>query len=89
MTHSLNDLLGVLGPLGWPEIIVILFVVMLLFGAKRLPDLAKSFGKSIKEFKKATTGVEEDIRSGIEGEPSETTNGVGKTPAASGNAEQK
>lgn len=89
MTHSLNELLGVLGPLGWPEIIIILFVVMLLFGAKRLPDLAKSFGKSIKEFKKATTSVEEDIRSGVEDDPRETTNGVGKNPAGSGKAEQK
>jgi sec-independent protein translocase protein TatA len=82
MTHSLNDLLGVLGPLGWPEIIVILFVVMLLFGAKRLPDLAKSFGKSIKEFKKATTSIEDDIRSGVEDEPAGSKNGAAKTPAA-------
>jgi sec-independent protein translocase protein TatA len=89
MTHSLNETLGVLGPLGWPEIVIILFVVMLLFGAKRLPDLAKSFGKSIKEFKKATTAVEEDLRSGVEGEPAETTNGVGKSSASPGKAEQK
>lgn len=40
--------------LGWTEILVILFLVLLLFGAKRLPDLARSLGKSLKEFKKGT-----------------------------------
>ncbi|MBU0715373.1 MAG: twin-arginine translocase TatA/TatE family subunit [Verrucomicrobia bacterium] len=37
---------------GWPEILLILLVVLLLFGAKRLPDLARSLGKSLREFKK-------------------------------------
>lgn len=39
---------------GWTEILVILFLILLLFGAKRLPELARSFGKSLKEFKKGT-----------------------------------
>ena len=39
--------------LGWPEIIVLLVVMMLLFGAKKLPDLMKGLGSGIKEFKKA------------------------------------
>ncbi|MEI6564149.1 MAG: twin-arginine translocase TatA/TatE family subunit [bacterium] len=38
--------------LGWPELLIILFVVVLLFGAKKLPDLARSLGKSLSEFKK-------------------------------------
>lgn len=38
--------------IGWPEILLILLVVLLLFGAKRLPDLARSLGKSLREFKK-------------------------------------
>lgn len=38
--------------IGWPEIVLILLVVLLLFGAKRLPDLARSLGKSLSEFKK-------------------------------------
>ena len=38
--------------IGWPEILLILMVVLLLFGAKRLPDLARSLGKSLREFKK-------------------------------------
>ncbi|NIA28616.1 MAG: twin-arginine translocase TatA/TatE family subunit [Calditrichaeota bacterium] len=37
-----------------PELIIILFVIVLLFGAKKLPELAKGMGKGIREFKKAT-----------------------------------
>ena len=38
--------------LGMPELIVILIVLMLLFGAQRLPEIGKAFGKTIQEFKK-------------------------------------
>ena len=55
--------------LGWTEVVVVLFLILLLFGAKRLPELARGFGKSIKEFKKATSNIEDDIRSAIEDEP--------------------
>lgn len=41
------------GGFGLPEIILILFIVLLLFGATRLPQLAKSMGSAIKEFRKA------------------------------------
>lgn len=51
------------------EIILIFLVVLLFFGAKRLPDLFRSFGKSLKEFKKATSEIEEDIRTAMEDEP--------------------
>ncbi len=39
--------------LGLPEMLVVLFIVLLIFGANRLPDLAKGVGKSIKNFKDA------------------------------------
>jgi twin arginine-targeting protein translocase, TatA/E family len=38
--------------LGWQEILLILLLVLFLFGAKRLPGIAKSMGKSVQEFKK-------------------------------------
>jgi len=41
-----------MGNLGGTELIIILFVVLLLFGSKKLPELARSLGKSINEFKK-------------------------------------
>ena len=53
------------------EIILIFLVVLLFFGAKRLPELFRSFGKSVKEFKKATTDIEEDIRTAMEDTPTE------------------
>ena len=43
--------------IGWTEILVVLGIVLLLFGAKRLPELARSIGKSLKEFKKGTQDV--------------------------------
>lgn len=46
--------------LGAPELIIILVIVLLLFGAKKLPGLASSVGKSIKEFRKATEEPEAD-----------------------------
>ena len=44
--------------IGWPEILVILLIILLLFGAKRLPDLARSLGKSLREFKKGRDEIE-------------------------------
>ena len=55
------------GGFGLPEIILVLFIVLLLFGATRLPQLAKSMGSAIKEFRKAA-GSSLD-----EGSPSTTT----------------
>jgi sec-independent protein translocase protein TatA len=46
---------------GW-EIVLILAVVLILFGAKKLPELAKGLGQGIKEFKKASNEVTSEIR---------------------------
>lgn len=46
-----------------PEALIVLAIVILLFGAKKLPELAGSVGKSIKEFRKATTEAAEDEES--------------------------
>ena len=50
---------------GW-EIVLILAVVLILFGAKKLPELAKGLGQGIKEFKKATTEVTNEINSAMD-----------------------
>ncbi len=47
----------VFGNLGLPELLIILFILVLLFGAKRLPELARSLGQSIRAFKEGTAEV--------------------------------
>lgn len=49
------------GPIGWPEIIIILIIALLLFGAKRLPEIGKSMGKAIREFKKSFKDVTDEL----------------------------
>lgn len=51
-----------IGNLSFWEIMLILLVVLLLFGAKRLPEMGQSLGKGIREFKKSLTDVEKSIR---------------------------
>jgi len=53
---------------GW-EIVLILAVVLILFGAKKLPELAKGLGSGIKEFKKATREVTEELSSAMDETP--------------------
>ena len=48
--------------LGTGEILIILFVVLLLFGAKKLPELARGLGKGMNEFKKAQNEIKEEIK---------------------------
>jgi sec-independent protein translocase protein TatA len=50
------------GNLGFGEIFVILLIVLLLFGAKRIPEIAGSMGKGIREFKKSVNDVDRSIR---------------------------
>lgn len=47
------------GPLGATELIIILIIILVLFGARRLPELASSLGKAIKNFKKSTSEPDE------------------------------
>jgi len=44
------------------ELMIILFVILLLFGAKKLPELAQSLGKSINEFRKGMNSVSEELK---------------------------
>jgi sec-independent protein translocase protein TatA len=53
--------LALIGPIGGPEMIMIFIVILLLFGAKKLPELARGVGKSMGEFKKAREEFEREI----------------------------
>jgi len=59
---------AVFGIGGW-EVILILAVVLILFGAKKLPDLAKGLGTGIKEFKKATREVTDELQNASSDNP--------------------
>ena len=61
--------------LGTPEIILIVLVILLLFGAKRIPDLMKSMGKGVKSFKEGMKEVEKEINA-----PDETAKESEKEP---------
>jgi sec-independent protein translocase protein TatA len=56
-----TSFLGLIGPIGGPEMIMIFVVILLLFGAKKLPELARGVGKSMGEFKKAREEFEREI----------------------------
>lgn len=45
---------------GW-EILIIIFLILIFFGAKKIPELAQGLGKGIKEFRKAAKDIQEDI----------------------------
>jgi sec-independent protein translocase protein TatA len=47
---------------GWPEILFILLIILVLFGAKRLPELAKGLGQSINEFRKAREELDREVK---------------------------
>lgn len=51
----------VFGSLGWPEIVLIALVILIFFGAKRIPELMKSLGKGVKSFKQGVNEIDEQI----------------------------
>ncbi len=58
----MNEIFAFLGTIGTQELLIILVIVLLLFGAKKLPELARGLGKSMQEFKKATREVEDNFK---------------------------
>jgi len=68
----MNVTLAVLG-LGSGEIVLIMVVILVLFGAKKIPEFAKGLGKGISEFKKASREVSEEIERAGEETPAPKT----------------
>jgi len=60
----MDTLLLFLG-LGGPEIIVILFAILLLFGGRKIPELMRGLGKGIREFNSARATIETELKEGI------------------------
>ncbi|MEO9966000.1 MAG: twin-arginine translocase TatA/TatE family subunit [Reichenbachiella sp.] len=59
-----NTVLAFGMPGGW-ELVIIVLVIILLFGAKKIPELAKGLGKGIREFKDASKEIKDEIQEGI------------------------
>ncbi len=65
-----------MGGFGWPELIIILVIVLVLFGAKRLPEIGRSLGSGMREFKDSVKdGDETDTTDGPNGGPDVITSG--------------
>ncbi len=60
---SANQILIFIGGLGGTELIIIMAVILLLFGAKRIPELARGLGRGIREFKDASREIKREIES--------------------------
>jgi sec-independent protein translocase protein TatA len=58
--------------IGVPGLILILIVALVIFGPNKLPEIGRAFGRSIREFKKATDGIADDIREEIKEDIKET-----------------
>ncbi len=57
--------LAFIGGLGGWEIMLIILVLLIFFGAKRIPELARGLGKGIREFKDATSEIKDELEEGI------------------------
>ena len=55
-----------MGRIGLPEVILILVVFVMLFGAQKLPEIGAAIGKAIREFKKSVRDVEEEVKKPLE-----------------------
>jgi sec-independent protein translocase protein TatA len=62
-----QNVLAIGMPGGW-ELVIIVFVIILLFGAKKIPELAKGLGRGIREFKDASKEIKDEINQGIKEE---------------------
>ncbi|HZH64081.1 MAG TPA: twin-arginine translocase TatA/TatE family subunit [Flavisolibacter sp.] len=54
-----------MGPLGFNEILIILVIVLLLFGGKKIPELMRGLGKGVREFNDAKSNVRKELEEGI------------------------
>ena len=73
--------MGIGGLKGW-EFLIVAVLVLLLFGAKRLPEVARSLGQSVREFRKGIRDVKQEFNASIEEESSEPAKAAPKTVQA-------
>lgn len=69
------------GSIGMPELVIILVIALIIFGPRKLPELGKSLGKSINEFKKASTELQNTLEKEIQLEEQKERDEKAKTTA--------
>jgi len=57
---------ALIGPLGWSELLILFFIILIIFGPRKLPEVAEAMGKSIQKFKKASKDARKEIETGLE-----------------------
>ncbi len=67
--------MNLLGIIGGQEILIILVIVLVLFGGRKIPELMRGLGKGVKEYKNAVNGVEDEVRQATEEKPEESKDG--------------
>ena len=76
MNSSFNTL--AFAGIGMQELLVVLLIAILVFGAAKIPEIARSLGKAIREFKKATRDVSDSVESAGKDEPDKDSKGTTK-----------
>ncbi len=66
---GITNIFAFIGGLGTTEVLLILLAIILLFGAKRIPELAKGLGKGIREFKDASKEVKDEFEAAAKEDP--------------------
>ncbi len=69
-----------MGPLGFNEILIILVIVLLLFGGRKIPELMRGLGKGIREFNDAKSNVRKEIEEGVNEKDRQTSTSANTTP---------
>ena len=82
----MNILAFGIGNLGGPDLFIVLLIVLVLFGAKKLPDLARSLGQSMNEFRKAREDIDRELHytgaQPSQPQPGQSTQQVAAVPTA-------
>jgi TatA/E family protein of Tat protein translocase len=58
----MHSFLAFFGPIGWPELLVILVLVLVVFGPRRLPEIADAMGKSIRKFRESSREATREVQ---------------------------
>ncbi|MFL5811117.1 MAG: twin-arginine translocase TatA/TatE family subunit [Flavisolibacter sp.] len=69
-----------MGPLGFNEILIILIIVLLLFGGRKIPELMRGLGRGIREFNDAKNNVRKEIEEGVSEKDSKPTTSTTTQP---------